>query len=66
MFQKIEAVWVPHPILADISDDDPELQKILRGISKAVLSLSDMVEAGPHKVTTYYDHLSRPSRNQTG
>jgi hypothetical protein len=57
MFPKLEGVWVSHPILADISDDDPELQAILRGIGKAVLLLPDMVAAGPHKVTTLYDHM---------
>jgi hypothetical protein len=51
--------WRPNPILAAITDDDPELEAILRGINKPVYSINEMVDGGPFRKTVIYDH-ARP------
>lgn len=43
-------------MLAAISDDDPELSVILAGIKTPVVSINQMIEAGPHKRTVIYDN----------
>jgi hypothetical protein len=50
--------WCPHPVLAAISDDDPALQKILRAITKPVLSMVEIVEDGPFRRTMTYAHAN--------
>src|SRR5262249_41222467 len=59
MFQsKHGAEWEPHPVLAGIENDDPELMIILAGIKTPVVSINQMIEAGPHKRTVIYGHIA--------
>jgi hypothetical protein len=59
MFQtKGPAAWKPHPVLAGIPNDDPELSIILAGIKTPVVSISQMIESGPHGRTVLYDHIN--------
>jgi hypothetical protein len=65
MFQsKTSTAWQPHPALAAIRDDDPELQGILAGIRSPVSSMNQIIDAGPHKKTVIYDHLRSYDENQ--
>ena len=50
--------WQPHPILASIVDDDPDLEKILRGIGKPVVPMNTVIDDGPFGRTTVYAHAS--------
>jgi hypothetical protein len=50
------ADWVPHPVLANISADDPELGDILRGIGKPAIPINDVITSGPFGRTSTYDH----------
>ena len=50
--------WQPHPILASIVDDDPDLEKILRGIGKPVVPMNAVIDDGPFGRTTVYVHAS--------
>ena len=52
-----EIVWKAHPVLSAISNNDPEIDEILRGISKPVLTTPEMIRLGPFGTTTYYDHI---------
>jgi hypothetical protein len=46
------------PIFSNIADDDPEVLRVLSGIRKPVLKLSEVISAGPHGRTTIYQHIS--------
>src|SRR5262249_16956535 len=48
--------WRPHPVLESIADDDPELEKILRGITKPAIPMPEIVEDGPFRRTQVYEH----------
>jgi hypothetical protein len=52
------AAWQPHPVLASISNDDPELAVVLAGIKSPVVSINQMIEAGPHRRTVIYNHIN--------
>jgi len=55
--------WRPHPVLATIPDDDPELTAILPGIKTPVVSINQMLDAGPHRKTVLYDHAKPYAEN---
>jgi hypothetical protein len=46
------------PIPPSIADDDPEVLRVLAGIRKPVLKLSEVISAGPHGRTRVYQDLS--------
>jgi hypothetical protein len=50
--------WQPHPILAAIQNDDPELAVVLAGIKTPVVSISQMIAGGPHGRTVLYDGIN--------
>jgi hypothetical protein len=51
------SAWQAHPVLAAISNDDPELAVVLAGIKSPVVSINQMIEAGPHRRTLIYNHI---------
>jgi hypothetical protein len=50
--------WRPHPILADISDDHPELKRVLRGIDKPAVPMGEIILTGPFGRTMTYLHAA--------
>lgn len=47
-----------NPIIADIRDDDPQVIRVLAGLPKPVLKLTEVIEAGPHGRTGVYEDIN--------
>src|SRR6516165_1203422 len=56
--EAINEPWRPHPELARISYDDPELAVILRGITRPVIPMGEVVKDGPFGRTAAYQHAA--------
>ena len=48
---------LPNPLPAHIPDDDLEVRRVLTGISKPVVSISEIITSGPHGRSTVYRHI---------
>jgi hypothetical protein len=47
-----------NPVIADIRDDDPQVIRVLAGLRKPVLKLTEVIEAGPHGRTGVYEDIN--------
>jgi hypothetical protein len=47
-----------NPVIGDIRDDDPQVIRVLAGLRKPVLKLTEVIEGGPHGRTGVYEDIN--------